>query len=219
MIRVLRDREGSFTLEASLVLPIIFSTVIILLFFSLYLYQSVLLGQAAVVAAERSAFVWDNSRRDPYTGAFEVDHYDPLYWRLSDDGMLQSIFGIARQSPPASLRLPSAGVSRDSLPLNKLNRTGKAIPEGMDGTIEYDNKVLLRKVNVSLNRLVPLVPLERVIGDLAQTGRSESYVVDPVEWIRTVELARYYGAKFKGSDGAEPTDKLEAGKALEMFGK
>ncbi|MEK5479210.1 pilus assembly protein [Paenibacillus sp. FSL R5-0407] len=219
MIRVLRDREGSFTLEASLVLPIIFSTVIILLFFCLYLYQRVLLGQTAIVAAERSAFVWDNSRRDPYTGAFEANHYDPLYWRLSDDGMLQSIFGSSRQTPQVALRLPSTGVSEDSLPLYKLNRTGKAIPEVMNGMMEYDNKVLLRKVKVSLNRLVPLAPLERVIGDLAQEGQAESYVVDPVEWIRTVELARYYGAKFKGSDGAEPVDKQEAGKALELFGK
>ncbi len=219
MIRLLRNREGSFTLEASLVLPVIFSTVIILMFFCMFLYQRTLLGQAAVVAAERSANVWDNSRRDPRTGAFAENHYDPLYWRLTDDGLLQSIFGISRQTDQVMIQLPTGDISEDSLPLYKLNRTGEAIPDVMNGTMEYDNKILLRKVNVSLNRLVPLLPLERVIGDLTQESQAESYVVDPVEWIRTVDLARYYGAKFKGGDGTDPMDKQEAGKALELFGK
>ncbi|WP_410770021.1 TadE/TadG family type IV pilus assembly protein [Fontibacillus sp. BL9] len=218
MIRLLRNREGSFTLEASLVFPVIFTTIFILLFFCLFLYQRVLLGQAAVVAAERSAYVWDNSKRESRTGAFAESQYDALYWRLTDDGMLQTIFGISKQSPSDVLPLPSDGIPEDPLPQYKLYRTGKDLPSGMTGTMKYENKLLLRKVEVSLSRLIPLAPLERVIGDLTQEGQGESYVVEPVEWIRTVELARYYGAKFKGN-GGEAMDKQEAGKALELFGK
>ncbi|RCX20428.1 TadE-like protein [Fontibacillus phaseoli] len=218
MIRLLRNREGSFTLEASLVFPVIFTTILILLFFCLFIYQRMLLGQAAAVAAERSAYVWDNSKRESRTGAFAESQYDSLYWRFTDDGMLKSIFGISRQVPSDDLPLPIEGIPEDPLPLYKLYRTGKALPSGMTGTMKYENKLLLRKVEVSLSRLIPLVPLERVIGDLTQEVQAESYVVEPVEWIRTVELARYYGAKFK-SDGGETMDKQEAGKALELFGK
>ena len=79
-------------------------------------------------------------------------------------------------------------------------------------------EVITRKVRVGLDRLIPLVPLERVIGDVTQSGQAVSYVVEPVEWIRTVDLARYYGAKFKGG-GGEKMDQKEAGKALTLFGK
>lgn len=218
MKRLLRDRDGSFTLEASLVFPVIFVTVLILLFFCLFLYQRAILDQAAVVAAERSAYAWDNSHRDPLTGAFPEGRHDSLYWRLTDDAMLRTIFGLSGSSASASIQLPPPAEGKDSLPVLKLSRVGSAIPEGIHGAMEYDNDILLRKVDVSLNRLVPLAPLERIAGDLTQAGRSGAYIVDPVEWIRTVDLARYYGAKFKGKGGAK-VDKQEAGKALELFGK
>ncbi|MNI05709.1 hypothetical protein D3C73_586700 [compost metagenome] len=65
-----------------------------------------------------------------------------------------------------------------------------------------------------------MVPLERVLGDVTQRTSAEAYVVDPVEWIRTVDLVRYYGAKFKGRGaGAVNMDQQEAGEALKKFGK
>ncbi|MNJ76472.1 hypothetical protein D3C77_737580 [compost metagenome] len=82
----------------------------------------------------------------------------------------------------------------------------------------YDNKLLFRKVSVSLNRFVPLAPLEAFMGDVMQSGYSAAYVVEPVEWIRTVELVRYYGAKFKGK-GKDRIDQAEAGKALKIHAK
>lgn len=218
MIRLLRNRDGSFTLEASLVFPAIFVTLTVMLFFCLFLYQRAILDQAAVVAAERSAYVWDNSHRDPRTGSSPEGQYDSLYWRLSDDGMLKAIFGLSGSSSTAHIQLPSAADGKDSLPVLKLRRVGSAIPAGINGTMEYGNDILLRKVDVSLKRLVPLAPLERIIGDPTQAGRSVAYVVDPVEWIRTVDLARYYGAKFQGKGGSK-INKQEAGKALGLFGK
>ncbi|MEF2967079.1 TadE family protein [Paenibacillus sp. M1] len=218
MKRLLRNREGSFTLEASLVLPVILTSILILLFFCMFLYQRSLLGQVAIVAAERSAYAWDNSSRDPVSGAYPQDEYDSLYWRLTDDGMLNTIFGLGQQTSSARLSLPAEEGQEGTLAFRKLYRTGTSIPEGMNGTMEYDNKVLLRKVTVSLNRLVPLIPLERAIGDLTQEAQASAYIVDPVEWVRTVELARYYGAKFQGA-GGDRVDRLEAGNALRMFGK
>lgn len=217
-MNLFRNREGSFTLEASLVFPTIFTTLLIMLFFCLYLYQNTLLGHIATVAAERSAYTWDNSRRNPRTGAFEITDHDSLYWRLKDDSMLQAIFGWSGQTSPSVLQLPSGSNSEGALPLQKLSRVGREIPQGINGEMRYDNKLLFRKVTVSMNRLIPFAPLERVIGDITQLGQSSSYAVEPVEWIRTVDLARYYGEKFKSS-GNGHVDKNEAGKALDIFGK
>ncbi|GAA0382827.1 pilus assembly protein [Paenibacillus motobuensis] len=220
MKRLIRDQKGSFILESSLVFPSIFVAILILLFFCLYLYQNAALGQVAAVAAERSAYSWDNSYRKPLTGAYETGKYDSLYWRLKDDGMLQAIFGWSSDLPTSELSLPFEQMEDigDSLPLKKLATTGTEIPAAIHGRMQYENKLLLRKVRVGLDRLIPLVPLERVIGDVTQSGQAVSYVVEPVEWIRTVDLARYYGAKFKGG-GGEKMDQKEAGKALTLFGK
>ncbi len=220
-MKLWQDQRGVFTLEASLVLPLIFYTVLILLFFCLYLYQQALLGQAAIVAAERAAYTWDNSYRDGLTGAYADGKYDSLYWRLGDDGLLQAIFGGDGGSSAVKLALPAAAGDSEagSLPLKKLNRTGAKLPEGIDGEIGYDNRLLLRKVSVALDRLIPLAPLEAWIDDIHQRSRAESYVVEPTEWIRTVELARYYGEKFRSGTSAGGMDKQEAQEALVRFGK
>ncbi|CAM4362117.1 pilus assembly protein [Paenibacillus phoenicis] len=220
-MKLWQDQRGVFTVEASLVLPLIFYTVLILLFFCLYLYQQALLGQAAIVAAERTAYTWDNSYRDGLTGAYADGKYDSLYWRLGDDGLLQAIFGGDGGDRAVKLALPAdAGDGEaQSLPLKKLNRTGARLPEGIDGEMRYDNRLLLRKVSVALDRFVPLAPLEAWIDDIHQRSRAESYVVEPTEWIRTVELARYYGEKFRSGKGAGGMDKQEAQEALIRFGK
>lgn len=217
-MNVFRDREGNFTIEASLVFPVIFFAVLLLLFFCMYLYQNVVLGHTAAVAAERSAYTWDNSYRDPRTGAYEEGQQDSLYWRLHDDGILQALFGWAGGSSSAVFELPNGDQTGGSLSLKKLGNTGSEIPGEIEGDMRYDNKLLFRKVSVSLNRFVPLAPLEAFMEDVMQSGHSTAYVVEPVEWIRTVELARYYGAKFKGK-GKDRVDQAEAGNALKIHAK
>ncbi|MNF05661.1 hypothetical protein D3C80_2054430 [compost metagenome] len=48
--------------------------------------------------------------------------------------------------------------------------------------------------------------------------QAQSVVTDPVEFIRTVDLMRYYGAKFKGkgqdSGSGTSMEKQDAGKML-----
>ncbi|WP_083485093.1 TadE/TadG family type IV pilus assembly protein [Paenibacillus ihumii] len=217
---LLRNKDGNFTMEASLVFPVIFFAILLLMFFCMYLYQNAVLGHTAAVAAERSAYVWDNSHREPRTGAYEEGRHDSLYWRMHDDGMLQILFGGLGGNSSAVLELPSQSVeeARSTLPLKKLSNTGGSIPAEMEGQMIYDNRLLFRKVSVSLNRHVSLALLEAVIGDVMQSGHSSSYVVEPVEWIRTVELVRYYGARFKGT-GREHVHRDEARNALKLFAK
>ncbi|MBP1903441.1 hypothetical protein J2Z32_000053 [Paenibacillus turicensis] len=223
----MRDIRGSFTLEASLVLPVIFIAILLLLFFCLYLYQNAFLAHSAAIAADRASYVWDNSFRDPKTGAVISSKADSLYWRLTSDTMLQSIFllGSSGTSGEAAstLQLPSteAEVSSDnSLPLQKLKRVASQLPTGFRGEMSYQNKLLVRKIDVTLQRLVSLTPLDKIIGDSTQIGYASSYIVEPVEFIRTVELGRYYGAKFKAkSTSPIHVKQVEAGAALRLFGK
>lgn len=215
----LKDDKGNFTIEASLVLPIVLLWTLILLFFCLYLYQTAILNQVSTVAAERVAYSWDNSHRDSRSGAFAEDDRDSLYWHLTDDRMLESIFGIGSGGSKKQLDLPLGGSRNGSLPEVKMQTAGSEIPSGLIGEIVYENQIISRKITVNLERMIRLVPLEKILDhDTKQQAYSFAYVVDPVEFIRTVDLARYYGAKFKKS-GSGGMEKKEAGDALLLFAK
>lgn len=216
--RILKDTKGSFTLEASLVMPVVLMCTLLLLFFCLYLYQTSVLQMTSAVAAERAANTWDNSHRDSRSGGVAIGKYDGLYWRVQDDSMLQSIFGWAGAKSAASVALPSEGTG-DSLTATKLSHTGQEIPGNIHGKMDYSRNLLFRKVTVSLDRLIHLAPLEKAMNrDLQQLGQSASYIVEPTEWIRTVDLGRYYAARFKNGKGSGASQK-EAGEVLKKFAK
>lgn len=216
-INIHRNERGSFTLESSLVFPVIFVAILILLFFCLYLYQNALLAHSAAIAADRTSYVWDNSHKDSRTGAVEIGKHDSLYWRLTSDGLLRGIFNLGGGEATASVNLPASS-SDGFQPAQKLSHVASQLPNSFNGEIRYDHKLLTRKVEVSLKRMIRLAPLEAVIGDSTQAGGATSYIVDPVEFIRTVDLARYYGAKFKPAS-KNHVNQIEAGNALQLFGK
>ncbi|WP_438351872.1 TadE family protein [Paenibacillus sp. FA6] len=213
----LKDDEGSFTLEASLVMPIVLTTTIILMFFCMYIYQQSILQQVASAAAERSAYIWDNSHKEASNGSFQQGQYDSLYWRLTDDRMLGTMFGWSDASNEESISLPEGEIS-GSLPTAKLSKVSVLVTGEINGKISYENKLLLRKVSSELHQLINLPPLDQILSGGSELGVSaQSIIVEPVEFIRTVDLMRYYGAKFKGSSESA-TNKGDAAQVLQKYG-
>jgi hypothetical protein len=203
--------------EASLVLPIVLMVTVLLLFLCLYIYQQSMLAQASAGASERTAYSWDNSHKLAATGSVEQGQYDSLYWRLTDDHVLGTLFGLAGGDGTKLIQLPHGEEVREKLPELKMSKGGKAVPASMAGEMRYTNQLLIRKVTTSLNEQVSLTPLSRILDDGGQIKVSaQSIVVDPVEFIRTVDLMRYYGSKFQG--GRNGTDKAAAGEVLQKFG-
>src|SRR5699024_12202435 len=97
-LKKLKQREdGVFTLEATILFPIILIITMTFIFFSLVIYQKAMLTHSANTVAERLAFVWDNSYKDINSGEFDkyptFDGGDGLYWRTFDNQYL-SKFGI-----------------------------------------------------------------------------------------------------------------------------
>ncbi|MGO4786621.1 TadE family protein [Paenibacillus sp. 2KB_20] len=212
-----KDETGSFTVEASLVLPIVLMVTVLLLFLCLYIYQKSMLVQASAAASERTAYSWDNSHKFAATGSVEQGQYDSLYWRLTDDHVLGTLFGLASGDGTKSIQLPHGEEGSGKLPELKMSKGGTAVPASMAGEMRYSNQLLIRKVTTSLNEQVSLTPFSRILDDGGQIKVSaQSIVVDPVEFIRTVDLMRYYGSKFQG--GRNGTDKAAAGEVLQKFG-
>jgi hypothetical protein len=203
--------------EASLVLPVVLMVTVLLLFLCLYIYQQSMLVQASAAASERTAYSWDNSHKIAASGSVEQGRHDALYWRLTDDNVVGTLFGLAGGNSTRSITLPQGEAEGGELPELKMSKGGMAVPSSMAGEMRYTNQLLIRKVTTSLNEQVSLTPISRMLDDGGRIEvNSQSIVVDPVEFIRTVDLMRYYGSKFQG--GRNGTDKAAAGEVLQKFG-
>ncbi|WP_343045079.1 TadE family protein [Paenibacillus lemnae] len=211
-------QEGNFTIEASLVLPIVLITVSLLLFMCLYLYQKSFLLQASSAVSERSSFIWDNSHKEAVSGSVVPGLYDGLYWRLTDDHLISGLFGLNNGKGGNSLQLPGGSFSEGDLAQVKMSKAALAVPSGMNGEMRYDHQLFIRRVYTQLSWPQVISPLDRAIpGGMKLTTLSQSVIVDPVEFIRTVELMRYYGSKFSKS-GSGGTNPAAASKVLGQYG-
>ncbi|MGF9697704.1 TadE/TadG family type IV pilus assembly protein [Paenibacillus sp. MABNR03] len=213
-----KKEDGSFTIEASLVFPVVLFILVLILFFSMYMYQKTFLNQHAYAASERAAYSWDNSHKQAMTGEVVAGEHDNLYWRLTDDRMLGALFGWAGADNQISVPVPAG--DGENLTEKKLSQAVQGMPSGMRGTIEYQNSLVQRKVTTQLEQVITL-PLPSFLFDSGNNvlTQGSSAVVEPTEFIRTVDLIRYYAAKFKGNGGTAAGTAAEAGQVLQHFGK
>jgi hypothetical protein len=201
-VNKLRDDRGSFTIEASLLLPIIMFITMLLLFFCLYSYQKSMLLQIASAAAERAAYNWDNSHKEA-EGSFAAGEYDSLYWRIGEDGLLTSLFGKGAASGGATIELPGEAQGTSALPALKLKNASEMVPANLPGEMNYAYSLTGRQISAELKRMLYLPVLDEVLADGGKPlVKAQSAVSEPVEFIRTIDLMRYYGAKFKGSSAS-----------------
>ncbi|MGK9254461.1 hypothetical protein [Paenibacillus humicus] len=202
---------GSFTLEASTVFPLLFGALFLYFIVALYLFQQGVFYSGAVMASEAVAFHWDNSRRDAASGLPPAGEDDGLYWRLTEDGLLRGMMNMGQPAESISAYpLDRRGAVPYDLPAVKLAKAGDRLNESWTGEMRY-----LRGVHGMIEtRLYPSVPIDlpggRKIGAAAKAQPS-----DPVEFIRSIDLVRYYTAKFRTSEDISP-DK--AGKVLQNYG-
>lgn len=215
--------EGSFTVEASLLLPILMGITMLLLFFSLYSYQKSMLLQIASASAERAAYNWENSNRAT-DGSFSTGAYDPLYWRIREDGLLSSLFGAGAKSGSTVIELPGESEAMEEggqLPAVKLRQAAGMVPAGLAGEMSYSYSLTGRRVSAELKKVLRLPVLDNLLADQAMPDvYARSSVTEPVEFIRTVDLMRYYGARFQGGPpGSEADTGIERKKAATVLEK
>ncbi|MBP1155491.1 MULTISPECIES: pilus assembly protein [unclassified Paenibacillus] len=209
--RFLRDPAGQITLEASLTLPVIFLATVLLLFLALFSYHQASLHYTAAMTADRAAYIWDNSRKDPYTGAVKSGENDGLYWRLTNDNV-SHMFSFLLPMPSATVSLPlnQNSATPDGGPQGKLVRAASTMSaDEAQGELGYENYGVLRLVRAALHKPVQLPDFaERLWGKANVSGVSKSYVIDPVETIRTTDLTRTFIGEIQGR--IKPRDALAA---------
>lgn len=149
--------------------PVVLIVTVALVFAGLFAgVQSTALSVAGL-AAERAAFVWDNSKRNPVTGGFYPGQHDELYWRLTSD-------------------FPSSALTR-----RKLDAALGSVGPAAGKEVRYENAVWRRKVSAELTAAFHAPHFLPLIGGPDGTvQRAEAIVTDPAEWVRQVAMAKLY---------------------------
>lgn len=168
-------RRGSYTLEAVLILPIIMLILFFLAFFSMWVYQRLVVLDAAIYTATQRAVSWDNSVKDLETGS-KCDSLvtDGLYWRLYQD-FDDSDLAVTKCWAAKSLANAKLG-------------TGVFKINSQDIVVKYDNQGYQRKVTAQISQNV-LLPrwMNGALGSDLQ-GQADALVIEPTEYIRTVDF-------------------------------
>ncbi|TDF99856.1 hypothetical protein E1757_07080 [Paenibacillus piri] len=206
--RLLKESNGGFTIEASFVLPLLLLSTLSLLFLALFVFQTSAANHTAGLAADRSAFVWDNSKRDPITGSFSAGEGDGLYWRLSNDSV-SDLFRFLIPNAASQIALPVSGISASDGPEGKLRRVGSVVSPEWNGIMNYRNNGFSRVVTVQLDKPFHSPGFaERNLLDKVESS-AQAYVVEPVESIRIIDLTRTFIQDIK--------DRIKPDAALQLM--
>jgi hypothetical protein len=168
----IRDTKGSFTLEASLIMPILLLLTMMSVFMLLYFYEKSMIYGLASGTAERISYTWDNSSKESATGAYSAGQYDGLYWRLTNDNWMN--------------------LANNSLPKEKLEKAGRLLPSSLYHSAVYTNLLVHRKVEVGITSTFHSKLLTGLLRANHVYARSGSAVIEPVEFIRNVRLVQTY---------------------------
>lgn len=167
---MLKDDSGKLVLESAVLFPAIIMITVLSLFVALASGLQGVALTAADQAASRMAFNWDNSHRNPITGAFFPGQFDPLYWRLTSDH--------------AGSRLTNKKLS--------------TVLDGYSGFKQKDasfaHALWRRKTETAF--AVPLRTPDllngRFTGERTSTMTSAAVITDPAEWVRAVDMVKLY---------------------------
>ena len=175
-----QDEQGSFTIEATMIFPIILMLIILFILFSLVIYEKVTLQYKANRVVSQLAHSWGSSTMDVRTGEMGEGDYvtannDGLYWRLTSN----DIFGI--------------GLADNGLIDKKINRIDE-----FAGDVSFENGTFTQTIKVEIEKELSLPPVVADIFGVNSVGASASHpIIEPVEIIRTTDFMIYGFSKFK----------------------
>ncbi|KGK91398.1 hypothetical protein DP73_03795 [Desulfosporosinus sp. HMP52] len=184
LFKIWKSEDGTYTLEATLIFPLIMFLTLLFLLVAVVQWQQAALNQNATIIAEQLAANWDVSAKEITTGNFALINNDfkdtrgddGLYWRIFNDG-------AATSQEPASF---FNGLSKEKIDVAMEYLHDK----GVSGTISYSG-LPARTITVKLNRDVfPKLHLPFLNSSISAT--STAHVAEPVQFMRNIDMAIYY---------------------------
>lgn len=176
-----RNRNGSFTVEAAILMPIVILTIVALIYMCLLLYQQVCIQTVAEKAVQRGAAVWSSNHKDMYISKIsknDMENCDP-YWRYLESG-------DQKQKKVDKIK------DYIKLQINRYNVLNSSTPSVI--TLEDDTDYLIYKklkVTITQNYRLPIGRMLTSFGlkaDFPVTVHTEAVVNEPTEFIRNTDF-------------------------------
>jgi len=226
----IRDERGNMSLESALVFPIIMSVIVIMTVAAIYVFQVVFLQYVSLSTVERAAFIWDDADRQINTGQVRSEEQYGLYENEIMLQLVSKIIPIDISQRTTSLDITSdtnsESVESSTAPLtnlivDKLTLAQRHIEQmnlNVNGQVSYSHPAVLPRIEVNITQqLSPLIwQNEQVFASPAYTTHRS--LVNPISFIRSVDLVIYYTEKLKEMTSSEQSEwKQKGGKAIKSF--
>ncbi|MCZ0703135.1 Flp pilus assembly protein TadG [Natronobacillus azotifigens] len=196
--RLCKEQKGMFTLEASLVFPMIFIITIALVLYSLVIFQQVQMHQQAHLVADRIAASYDNTAKDIATGEFSIKEYttmtdDGLYWRTNRIGESFLSFFVSSYESGLSAKKRVSG-----------QEYAESRIKNADVEVVIESNIVNPQIEVTITSdlKVPSVVLN-LFGEPNNSVTAVAKTKDPTELIRLTDFAMDYGQQILNQFGGE----------------
>ncbi|AEV68358.1 TadE/TadG family type IV pilus assembly protein [Acetivibrio clariflavus] len=195
----LKSKKGSTTVEAALIIPIIFLSIITLIYVSIFLYEQAYIKSLADRAAERGAAIWKNPESDMYISLVKLEHFkdnDP-YWKVID-------------YKEKSKKEKVENYIKNSLKQYSILQSGdKKVPMNttdIQFDVEVKNYLVYKKLTVTVkkNFKLPIGNILSIFGignTVSIQAKSEALINDPSEFIRNTDFAIDMGKRIDNLTG------------------
>lgn len=178
---LVRDRKGSFTVEAAIIIPAVILTMFALILVSEFLYQKSCIQAIADRTTQRGAEIWNSPSKDMIYGQITLDNMDDidLYWR---------IWEMSKRKKQKEEKIEKyAGYLLSDSPI-----LGEPIELEIEAGIVEDY-IVYKKLRVSVKAKYknPFSSLLRVFGigkTITIKAHSDAVINEPVEFIRTTDF-------------------------------
>lgn len=197
--------QGSYTIEAVLIMSAVFLTLFLLCFSFMLMYHRVLLTKAATEIAETAANDW-TKETSPYYRIFELNSggktVEKTVTGSFDEEKLQQVF----QDGTDDRKKTADAVSKklNTVLKNTFPQLLRCIKEPAKTTVKvtYENGFIIRKIKVEITQeiKIPFGQLKQFFDGKAEAvlqAQSTAVVTDPADMIRNVDLALEYASKVK----------------------
>ncbi|HOQ01203.1 MAG TPA: pilus assembly protein [Acetivibrio clariflavus] len=183
----LKSKRGSTTVEAALIFPIVFLSIITLVYITIFLYEQAYLKSLADRAVERGAAIWKNPESDMYISLVKLEHFkdNDLYWK---------VFDYKEESKKKKVE----NYIGNSLKQYSIFQSGdKKNPKNnvdIQFDVEVKNYLVYKKLTVTVKKNIKL-PVGNILNifglenTVSIQAKSEALINDPAEFIRNTDFA------------------------------
>lgn len=190
----MKKNEGSYTVEAVIVMSSILIIITAILFGFMLMYQNVVIMNAASYGAQQGAVAWVNSGIALETG--EGYNNDGLYYRFAEFNN-SNLVQIKKQKIENAVR--------EKLKLSIFSNSN------IDVKVDFKNNIIQRIIIVEVSQEIPIPfgAIAKLFNDgnkpFEIKARISSAVAEPAEYIRNIDFVKDMAKKIKD----EIEDKIE----------